>query len=94
MPKKTPKVADYIAAQIVICGKSQKEIAEEVGFPKANVLTMIKKGQTKLPIKRVPKMAIALDVDPARLMKICLAEYHPEILQVIEETLGEIKTKD
>lgn len=86
----TVRVSDYLAAQMQICGKSQKEIAEEVGFPKANVLTMIKKGQTKLPIPRVPAMAKSLGVDPARLMRIVLAEYHPEILEAIEGTMGDL----
>lgn len=83
-------VADYLNAQMQLSGKSQMEIAAEVGFPKANVLTMIKKGQTKLPIPRVPAMAKALGVDPARLMRIVLAEYHPDILEAVESTLGEM----
>ena len=87
------KVAEYLTAQLEICGKSQKEIAKEVGFPKANVLTMLKQGNTRVPIHRVPALAEALGVDPAKFMRMVLAEYHPEILKAIESSLGEIKTE-
>ena len=69
------KVAEYLTAQIDICGKSQKQIAEEVGFPKANVLTMMKHGTTRIPIHRVPALAKSLGVDPAKFMRMVLAEY-------------------
>ena len=86
--KKT--VAEYISGQIDLCGKSQKQLAEEVGFPKANILTMIKHGTTRVPIHRVPALAKALGVDPAKLMKMVLQEYQPEILEAIECSLGPI----
>jgi hypothetical protein len=81
-------VAEYLTAQIEICGKSQKTIAEEVGFPKANVLTMMKHGTTRIPIKRIPDLAKSLGVDPAKFMRMVLAEYQPAILEAIEGVLG------
>ena len=86
-------VAEYLTAQIGVCGKSQKQIAEEVGFPKANILTMCKHGTTRVPIQRVPALARALGVDPAKLMKMVLEEYQPEILEAIESSLGPIVIK-
>jgi len=84
-------VADYLAAQIEICGKSQKTIAEEVGFPRANILTMMKHGTTRIPIHRVPALARSLGVDPAKMMRLVLEEYSPEILEAIEDALGPIQ---
>lgn len=81
-------VAEYLTAQIEICGKSQKTIAEDVGFPKANILTMMKKGLTRVPIDRVPALAKSLGVDPAKFMRLVLAEYQPAILEAIEGVLG------
>ena len=49
----TSPVARFIAARILDIGKSQKDIAREVGFESANVITMIKQGATKLPLSRV-----------------------------------------
>ena len=87
-------VAEYLTAQIEICGKSQKQIAEEVGFPKANVLTMLKHGTTRIPIHRVPALARSLGVDPARFMRLVLEEYQPAILEAIEGSLGPIQSSD
>ena len=86
-------VAEYLTAQIKVCGKSQKQIAEEVGFPKANILTMVKHGTTKVPIHRVPALAKSLGVDKERLMRMVLEEYQPEILRAIEDSLGPIVVK-
>jgi transcriptional regulator with XRE-family HTH domain len=87
-------VAEYLTAQMKICGKSQKQIAAEVGFPKANVLTMLKHGSTKIPLHRVPALARSLGVDPARFMRLVLEEYSPEILEAIESSLGPIQPSD
>lgn len=87
-------VAEYLSVQIDACGKSQKEIAEEVGFPKANMLTMMKIGTTKIPVHRVPALARSLGVDPARFMRMVLEEYQPAILEAIEDALGPIQTSD
>ena len=46
-----------------------------------------------MPIQRVPALARALGVDPAKLMKMVLEEYQPEILEAIESSLGPIVIK-
>ena len=50
--------------------KTQAEIAAEAGFKTANMVTMLKLGDTKLALDRVPSMAKALDVDPAYLLRL------------------------
>ena len=39
---------------------TQKEIAQRMGMPMPNIITMWKQGQTKVPPERVPAMAKAL----------------------------------
>ena len=69
-------VAEYLSAQIQICGKSQKQIAAEVGFPKANVLTMMKHGSTRIPIHRVPALArLKLLVLRFQLLDVIVSDY-------------------
>ena len=91
---KRPTVAEYINAQLQVCGKSQKQVAAEVGFPKANMLTMIKQGLTKAPIPRVNALADSLGIDRAFLMRMVLNEYMPEVLEAIETALGQIKADE
>lgn len=45
--KKT--VAQYFTEQVDLCGKSQVDIAKEMGFDCSNVISNIKKGNTKIP---------------------------------------------
>ena len=52
--------------------KTQGEIASEVGFPNANMMTLLKQGRNKVPIDRVPSLAKALEIDPALLMRLAL----------------------
>lgn len=82
-------VAEYLDAQINMCGKSQKQIAEEAGFPKPNIITMFKKGDTKLPLEKIGKFAKAIEVDPIHLFKLCMAEYQPETWAEIQKMFGQ-----
>lgn len=52
--------------------KIQAEIANEAGFPNANMMTFLKNGRNKVPIDRVPSLAKALEIDPAYLMRLAL----------------------
>ena len=70
--------------------KSQKEIAEEMGYEKPNMLSMIKKGDAKLPLDKVPLLAKAVDVDPAFLFRLALEQYWPEEQGAIASIIGEV----
>lgn len=55
--------------------KSQAEIAAEAGFVNPNMISMLKSGATRIPLDRVPALATALDVDPARLLQLALEQW-------------------
>jgi transcriptional regulator with XRE-family HTH domain len=80
------KPEEYFKDALEQSGKSQKQIAEEAGFAKPNIITMFKQGLTPIPLARVPALALALGVPQVELMNVCLGEYHPEILEVIRGT--------
>ena len=84
MAKETKSVvAAFIAKRIDEIGKAQKDIARECGWPKPNVVTMLKKGDMKLPLDKVGPLAKALQVDPALLFWLSLSEYASETLQAL-----------
>lgn len=85
---KPATVAEYISRQIDACGKSQAQIAREVGYERPNLISMIKSGQAKLPVQKVPAFARALGVDPAFLFRLVVSEYMPAMLEVIGEIEG------
>lgn len=80
---KTQQLARYISDSIEKCGRRHREIAKDAGFESPTIISMIKKGHTKLPIARVPDFAKAIDVDPHDLLDRCLEAYQPEIHAVI-----------
>jgi transcriptional regulator with XRE-family HTH domain len=86
VPTKKSKitVAQYIEQLIALSGKTQTQIAEEVGYDKPNVITMIKQGKTKLPINKVGLFAQALGIDPVYLLRATMSEYMPDTWQSIE----------
>ena len=55
--------------------KSQAEIASETGFPNPNMISMVKSGAIRVPLDRVPALAEALKVDPARLLQLALEQW-------------------
>jgi transcriptional regulator with XRE-family HTH domain len=81
-PKMT--VAEYLNAQIDLCGKSQADIAAEMGLEKPNVITMFKQGKSKLPLSRVGAMAKALNIDPTFLFQLVMSEYEPDTWAAIQ----------
>lgn len=85
-------VAEYLTNQIGVCGKSQKDIAWETGYARPNIITMFKQGVTKVPVSAAPKLAKAIGSDPAFFLHLVLEEYHPDLLQTIEDTLGGFTT--
>lgn len=80
---KARNVAEYISMQLHLCGKSQTQIAEEVGFEKPNVITMIKQGKTKVPLNKIGSMAKALEVDPVFFFRMVMNEYMPDLMDMI-----------
>lgn len=94
--QKTPEgqVAQFLNAQIGVCGVSQKEIATHLGYSKPNIITMFKQGLTKLPIEKVALMAEVLGVDPMRLLKLVLTEYTPGVWETIQEVVGFAATEN
>ena len=85
---KTMTVARFLEQQIALCGKSQRVIAAECGYPNPNIITMFKKGSTKVPLDKVDAMANALNADPRHLLRLVMQEYQPEAWAVIVRVMG------
>ncbi|SFQ68761.1 Transcriptional regulator, contains XRE-family HTH domain [Roseivivax halotolerans] len=70
--------ARLIADALDASGKTQREVAEEVGFPRQNVISMLRSGEMRLPIERAPALAHALGIDEKTLIRTAMTEYMPE----------------
>ncbi|MEP3331140.1 helix-turn-helix transcriptional regulator [Sedimentitalea sp.] len=79
------RAATFFSAAINSSGLTQKEIARRAGFSRPNVISMMKSGETKIPIPRVPGLAVACGIPKHRLLEVVLSEEHPEIWEVISD---------
>lgn len=97
LPFKDTLVSAYIQKRILEMRsrKNQSQIAKEAGFPQPNVLSMIKSGQTKLPLDRVPGLAKALECDLLFLFGLAIKQPGLEPLEnVLEQTHGVVLTRN
>lgn len=68
-------------------GKTQKEVAQDLGYEKSNIITMFKQGTTRVPLDKVPALAFSLGADPAGLVRLWFQTHEPEALTVIDRDL-------
>ena len=73
---------------------TQRVVAEQIGYNKSNIITMFKRGDTPIPINKIPIICEVLKIDPKRFLRTALAEYHPEMLSAIEQIQGAILTDE
>lgn len=85
---KVMSVADFLSRAIELSGKTQKMIADEIGYPKPNVISMMRLGQTKVPIDKIPALSKATGVDPANFLRLAMREYNPAVWDCLEEIFG------
>ncbi|MCR6637107.1 XRE family transcriptional regulator [Devosia sp.] len=75
-PFEKSNLASFLQARIVELQpvKTQADIASEAGFRNASMLALIKNGTTRLPLDRVPALAVALEIDSRRLMFLAMQQ--------------------
>ena len=67
---------------------TQREIADRVGFKNANIISMLKTGETRVPLERIPALAATLGLDERQFLLLAIEEYHPGVHEVLVEVLG------
>lgn len=70
-------------------GKTNTEIAEALGYPRPNVVAMLKTGNMRLPLNKVAATAKALDKDPIFVLEKVLSESAPEMWDALQSVLGD-----
>lgn len=79
------ETAVFLTNAIADSGMTQKEIALQIGYNRPNVLSMMKLGDTKVPISKIPDIARVCRVDEFEFLRTAMQEYHPEIWTAIEQ---------
>jgi hypothetical protein len=76
--RRLPLLHEFLSLHIKRSGLTHREIAQACGFKRANVVSMIKLGHTKLPLERLGSMARVLELDTFDLYCRFMEEYYPE----------------
>ena len=80
--------ANKLAKAIEKSEMTQREIADRVGFKHANIISMLKSGDTRVPLDRIPALAQTLGMDEREFLVLAIQEYHPGVHEVLVEVLG------
>ena len=92
--KRHETIAQWLQRRIGDLGKPQKDIAREVGWPKPNVVTMIKQGTMRVPLDKVGPLAKSLELDPVELFWNVIREYAPDTYDVLDKECGGVILKE
>jgi transcriptional regulator with XRE-family HTH domain len=80
--------ANLLAKAIENSDLTQREIADRVGFRHANIISMLKSGETRVPLNRIPALAQTLGIDEREFLILAIQEYHPGVHEVLVDILG------
>lgn len=96
-PNENSRLARFLDRRIAQLSpnKLQRDIAAEAGFVNPNFLSMLKNGDAKLALDRVPGLAKALDVDPVYLLLLALEQSgNKSTHEAFREILGTVVTRN
>ena len=79
----------FMTAAMLTCGKTQAQIAKEVGFENANNISLIKSGRAHLSLDKVIPFAKAVGAPPDDFMMMYLSERFPEIYEFVKKIKNE-----
>jgi transcriptional regulator with XRE-family HTH domain len=88
------RTARFLTNAIDRSGLTQRDVARRAGFNRPNIISMMKTGETKVPIDRIPGLAAALGVPAFDFIKVAMQEYQPEVWEILTKTLGAPLTKN
>jgi transcriptional regulator with XRE-family HTH domain len=94
MPFADSRIAGYLTKQIdaLLGRKSQRQIAQEIGYDKPNMISMFKRGEARVPLDKIPLLAKSLNVDPAFLFRLGMEQYWQD-LRVVNEVFGTVVSR-
>jgi transcriptional regulator with XRE-family HTH domain len=80
--------AKMLERAINASGMTHREIADRVNFKNAKLIAELKSGELRVPLERIPALALALGMDERKFLTLAIEEYFPGVNEVLVETLG------
>ena len=89
-PTTTTSLADLISHSQDELGMSDADLCHAIGFDKLIALTLVKAGTMRMPLNKIPALALGLSLEPGPLLKVALQESSPGLLELIKDVLDPI----
>lgn len=80
-----------IEAQQTALELTDHDLCAALGFEREIILGLIKAGSMRMPLNKIPALAVALEVDPIELMKQALLEQDPALSKIIEDLFNPLR---
>ena len=87
----TSPTARMITDAVEASGKTLREIAADMGLERGNVISMLKSGEMRMPIERIPAFAAATGIDALALTRVAMSEYMPETWSVLAASAAPVQ---
>ena len=71
-----------------LLGLSDQDLCTAIGFERTIALTLIKAGTMRMPLTKIPALALVLELDAVDLLKTVLQETAPDLLQIITDVFN------
>ncbi|MEQ4626769.1 MULTISPECIES: helix-turn-helix domain-containing protein [Providencia] len=75
-------IGDFLTAAIIASGKSQTQIAEEVGYSSHNNISMLKSGKMLFPPEKIEIFAKVLSIDEGTLFRVVMQSRYPDLFNL------------
>jgi transcriptional regulator with XRE-family HTH domain len=83
-----PSFLSYLAEAQAACGKSDEQMAQELGFSRASVYAAVKASSMKFPAGKLMILAQVLDASPSQLLEAFLRDQSPDLLDAVRKVWG------
>lgn len=87
-------VAEFIDGLLNNRGLTDVEVARQLGYENPKVVRLMREGQVKIPLEKVPALADMVDVARDVLMNICLQEYMPGFVELFLRCYGPVSDNE
>lgn len=83
-----PRIHQFLTHHIEKSGLTQREIAKACGFGRPNMVSMLKTGDTRMPLERLGAMADVLKVDAYDLFVLWMKTYYGGTWDVLRKHIA------
>jgi transcriptional regulator with XRE-family HTH domain len=90
------KITKFLARHLetIQSEKTQRQIAQELGYKLPNIISMWKRGEARVPLDKIPDLAKVIHVDPLYLMRLGIDQIWSEESDLVAKLFESVLTEN